>query len=275
MEIQKTSGKREQFLEEKYVESMRSAGVEHSLAQEVARMVTHDKYNLTSTDRLHVATEKVLVAKNDLAAAARYNLARAISDLGPSGYPFEQFISRLFQAYGYKTKTNQIVQGKCVTHEVDVIAQKEDKHYMIECKHHHYPGVKTNVKVALYTHSRFLDVLEIWHQGNDKSKYQAWLVTNTKATKDAITYAECAGMKVMAWHYPKNQGLNQLIEAKGLYPITVLPNLASKSIKVLLKNNYILTSDLKGQSSQDIRRKTNFSNSVISKILEAYQQLSM
>lgn len=247
MDIKKTTGEVVPFKEDKFYASMRSAGIEHSLAQEVLRMVTHEKNNLISTDALHSATQQVLVEKNELALAARYNLKRAIVDLGPSGYPFEQFIAHVFKAYGYQAKTNQTIQGKCVQHEVDVVAEKEGMRYMIECKHHHFSGAKTNVKVSLYVYARFLDVSQTWsiQDGKSVDQYKPWLVTNTKMTSDAIAYAECVGMKVLAWHYPRHKGLNELIEFKQLYPVTVLPYLSKKINRALIENNIVMAAQVK------------------------------
>ena len=38
---------------------------------------------------------------------------------------FEQFVAAIFRELGYKTHTGQVVQGFCVAHEVDLIAQKQ------------------------------------------------------------------------------------------------------------------------------------------------------
>lgn len=258
IQIKKTTGVSEDFTQDKLYNSMRSAGVEHSLAQEVLRMVVHDNNNLVSTDTLHAATSQALIRKNALAAAARYNLKRAIIDLGPSGYPFEQYIARIFDAYGYTTKTNQMVRGKCIMHEIDVIAKRGNEHYMIECKHHHYAGAKTNAKVALYVYARFLDVLDTWsaQEGTTKDNHRPWLVTNTRASSEAIAYAECMGMKILAWHYPENAGLNQHIENKRLYPITVLPKLSARTKTALLKQDIILVNEFAAQSEATIAKLT-------------------
>lgn len=275
MDIKKTTGEHEPFKEKKYLTSMRDAGIEYSLAQEVMRMVGRDKQNLRTTDSLHTATERTLVNTNNYAEAARYNLKRSIINLGPSGFPFEQFIARLFQAYGYATETNLILQGKCVKHEIDVIARRDNLHYMIECKHHHYSGAKTKVQVALYTHARFLDVVDRWAQqeGNKKDQHVPWLVTNTKVTSDVIAYADCVGMKILAWHYPKNKGLNQFIEKNKLYPVTTLPNVSLKTQQVLVRNKLILLSDVAALTGPQLRNTTKLSQSVIAKIQETTRQL--
>lgn len=266
--ITKTTGETVIFEEEKYMESMRSAGIEHSLAEEVRRMVMHDKHNLESTDALHAATERALLEQNEIALAAKYNLKRAIVELGPSGYPFEQYMAEVFRAYGYIANTNQRIQGKCVQHEVDIVAEQDGYRYMIECKHHHYSGAKTNVKVALYIHARFLDVLHTWIKNDDihPEKAQAFLVTNTRMTTDAIQYAECVGMRVLAWHYPKGKSLNELIENKQIYPITMLPGVDGKIRKKLLDADIVLAADLQKYSIERLVKKTKLSPQVFERL---------
>ena len=273
MDIKKATGDTEQFEEEKLLDSIVSAGVDHSLAQEVIRMVTHDAYNLETTNRLHYATEQALLSHKAIASAARYNLKHAITKLGPTGYPFEEFIARLFQRFGYTTQTNQIIQGKCVTHEIDVLASRKEgdrmKHYMLECKHHHYHGAKTNIQVALYTYARFQDVVNAWCQDThcDPEQHTPWIVTNTRVTKQAIEYAECVGMQVLAWHYPKKAGLGALIESQQLYPITVIPNLPSKTRQQLLRNKIVLLEDLQKYSIPHLERKTGLSLEEVSNLM--------
>ena len=64
------------------------------------------------------------LVKEDLNLAASYGLRRAIGELGPAGFLFEQYVEIILQAYGYQTKRNVMMRGACVEHEVDVSAQK-------------------------------------------------------------------------------------------------------------------------------------------------------
>ena len=48
---------------------------------------------------------------------------------------YNQIIS-ILKEQGYSVKVGEIVKGKCVTHEVDVIALADHHHFMIECKYH-------------------------------------------------------------------------------------------------------------------------------------------
>ena len=73
------------------------------------------------------------------------------------------------------------------------------KKYMIEAKFHNALGTRSDVHVSLYTKARFDDVSEKYNFD------QAWLVTNTKVTKDALDYALCVDMKVISWNYPEKE----------------------------------------------------------------------
>jgi Holliday junction resolvase-like predicted endonuclease len=163
--------------------------------------------------------------------------------LGPTGYPFEDFVGKILESVGYKTVVRQLLRGKCVTHEVDVIAERNGKRAMIEAKFHNNPGIRSDLHVALYTHARFLDL---------KEKYdlnEAWIVTNTKTTTDAIAYAECMGMKTVSWSYPAEGSLRDLIEQSDLRPITMLTSLSSSQKIKLLENHIVLCKDIDANPS--------------------------
>jgi hypothetical protein len=275
MQITKSSGQKESFQEEKLYNSIRSAGIEHSLAQEVLRMVVHDANNLTDTAAIHHTTESVLLKHKQFTSAVRYNIQRSIMDLGPSGYPFEQYIARVLQEYGYTTTTNRIMWGRCVKHEIDVVAKRDNHHYMIECKHHHYPGAKADIKIALYIYARFLDVKDAWEkqEGKNGEIHVPWLVTNTKITTDVIQYAECVGMKVLAWRYPQPHGLNYFIEAKKLYPVTAVSQLTVHQKSQLLKHNIILLRDILHYSTDQLSQIAALRPSLIQHIQSIAQSL--
>src|SRR5262249_52591373 len=127
---------------------------------------------------------------------------------------------------------------KCITHEIDVIGKKGDNTFMVEAKFHNSVGIKTDVHVALYTQARFEDVRE--KNGFNK----AFLITNTKATTDAITYAHCVGMEIMTWDYPEGNSLRDLVEKYGLYPITALSTLPQSTAQALLEKSNVLSLDI-------------------------------
>ena len=149
--------------------------------------------------------------------AGRYDLKGALLRLGPTGFTFEQFMARVLQEYGYATQTDQILAGKCVKHEVDILAAKGKKTTFVECKYHNAPGIYTDLHVAMYTWARFIDLKE----GKEKVD-EGLLITNTKFSMDAMDFGICRGLRMMGWNFPKGEGLQDRIEKKDLWPITVL-----------------------------------------------------
>ncbi len=232
----KATGEIEPFSEEKVIASLIRAGADQPTAQKILAKIKPFLYPNIPTFEVYSVIMKAL-KKEKKSLAEKYNLKKAIMELGPTGYPFEKFVAGILQAQGYKTLTNQIINGKCVTHEVDVVAQN-DKKYMIECKFHSLAGGRTDIKDALYTYARFLDVKQ-------KNKFDyPWLITNTKVTQEAKAYASCVGMRIMAWDYPEMDSLNQLIDKSGLQPVTALTSLSLQKKRELIERGIVFCKDL-------------------------------
>lgn len=234
--IVKASGEIVPFSEDKVISSLMRAGASSELAKKIAEQIKPSLYQNIPTFEIYSSVMNTL-KKEQKEIASRYNLKEAIMQLGPSGYPFEKYAAGVLESAGFKTETNKIIMGKCVSHEVDIVAQKEQK-FMIECKFHTQAGMKTDIKVALYTYGRFLDVRE---KGFDVP----WLITNTKVTQEVKTYALCVGMRVTAWDYPDGESLNELIDKDELYPITALTNISQEEKQFLLDNGTIFVKDIK------------------------------
>jgi hypothetical protein len=203
-----------------------------------------------STRRIYKEAFKLLRTKTG-ALAARYSLKQAIMELGPTGFPFEKFVGKLLKHIGYNALTGQVIQGKCVTHEVDVVAWNHNMQLMVECKYHNTPGNICSVQVPLYIQSRFLDVKSAWEQmpENNGKNYQGWVVTNTRFSSDASTYGRCAGLHLVGWDYPRVGSLKELIENTLIFPITVLSGLNKRQKQILIENGIILCSDLAEEPS--------------------------
>ncbi|OQA71067.1 MAG: ATP cone domain protein [Parcubacteria group bacterium ADurb.Bin247] len=245
MNIIKASGQREPFNEEKIKNSLRRVNLgEADIEYIVSKVKKRLKPGITSDQILKMVLS--MLRNKGIHYSSRYNLKRAMIDLGPSGYPFEIFFSKLLKEYGYSVEVGQVVKGHCANQEIDIIAIKAHKHYMVECKFHNTFGAKSDLKVALYTYARFLDVKEAWKkkETNIDKIHQAMLVTNTKCSADAIQFAECRGIKIICWKYPQKENLENLIESKSLYPITVLPSLNKQAKDILFKENIFFVKEL-------------------------------
>ena len=236
--VLKADRTREPFSEQKVMDSIRRAGIPHALRGEVLTHIKSKLYDGISTQEIYHHVLEYLSTTPKPYIKTRYSLKEAIMQLGPTGYPFEDFVGKLLESQGYTTRVRQVLSGRCVSHEIDIIAEKDGQAAMIEAKFHNSPGVRSEVHVALYTNARFEDIKVRNHIT------EAWLITNTKTTIDANTYAQCAGMKVISWDYPQGGGLRDLIERSGLHPVTMLTTLAQSQKMTLLENHIVLCRDI-------------------------------
>lgn len=247
MQITKSDGKKANFDERKLARALRRSrvddGMTKNIIEEISRMVRPG----TSTQEIHSRVLHIL-EERDPVGAARFNLKHAMLKIGPSGYPFEHYFAQVMKAYGWKTQVGATVPGRCIEHEVDIYAHREDEKRAVEAKYHNRAGSKTDVKTALYVHARHLDLT-----ANDDQIVGA-LITNTSFTHDAILYGECVGMKMKGWNYPKDEGLAKYIEQKELYPITVFSALKQHSVSRLSKDGIVMVNQLCRMSSSEARR---------------------
>jgi hypothetical protein len=243
MWVVKASGETEKFDPSKIKRTCLRAGASEELANKIVQQVIKKAYDGISTKEiLNIALS--LLSKEKPHIAARYDLKGAMLRLGPAGFIFEQFIGEIFKEYGYQTKVHNIIKGYCVSHEVDVIVSKENKNYMIECKYHNLQGIYTGLREVLYTYARFLDLCEGSKHNLCQVFEQPWLVCNTKFSDDTIQYAQCKGIRLIGWSHPTDNSLENLIENKKLYPITMIRSLDADSIDKLSSSNFILALDL-------------------------------
>ena len=248
--VVKKSGERVPFSEEKIIHSMERVGVPFDLQPQVIKHILSrvQKDNSITTDEIFYHIREFLKEK-DKKSALRFNLRQAVFDLGPTGFPFEKYIERIFKTDGYKTQVDVIMQGQCVSHEVDLVVEKEGIKEIVEVKFHNQNMGKTDVQVMLYTYARFLDIKE----KNDIKG--VWVVTNTKLTSDAINYANCKEMRAVAWNYPESGNLQNFVEDPKMYPVTILNSFTSAEKQSLLSNDIVLASDLLNVSDEVLENK--------------------
>lgn len=243
----KTTGEEQKFSKTKLQRSLRRAGAEMDYAKSLTEKIAQEK-DIISTTEIHDRAYKELRRKHR-PLAARYNLKRALQLLGPTGYPFEQFFAALLREKGYTVRTNQIIRGICVSHEMDVTAQRNGKHYLFECKFHNRLGFRTDVRAALYIKARYDDLYEKFQSDNKHAgeRHHMWIVTNTQFTSEARRYAKCVGISLMSWRYPAGKSLAELIDETGLHPVTALTHLTLKQKHQLINEHVILCRDLQKQ----------------------------
>ena len=243
--IIKASGEREPWNRAKLMGSLISSRAEPKLATEIVDHVENDlRDGMRTTDIYEHAFN--LLSKYNRPIASQYSLKRAMLELGPSGFPFERFIAAMLKAEGYQTQVGVMVEGQCVTHEVDVIAEEGGERILVEAKYHNSPETKSDVKVALYVHARFEDIRKkIEESANGGEVFtRPWLITNTSFTSQAIQYAECVGLALSGWNYPKGHTFQDLVLRTQTHPISVLTTLSKSEKNQLLQKGVVLCREI-------------------------------
>ena len=254
--IKKADGTEEPFDITKLQHSLHRAGASQDVTSDIAQKMEAIIIDGMTTEQIYRGAFALLRKKEKASAtggqavAAKYSLKRAVFNLGPSGFPFEDFIAALYQAKGFSTMTGIMVHGRCAEHEIDLLARSPEKTFVAEIKFHNHLGIKTDLKIALYVHARFVDLIKGVEEG--KTNYpieEGVLITNTKFTENAIVYSECNHVKMIGWDYPREGNLYELIGETGLHPITCITTLSGRDKRSLLENKIVLCKTVKDNPS--------------------------
>lgn len=242
--VLKADGTIEQFNIDKLKQSLRRSGANKEEVTSIAMQIEGVLHEGIRTQEIYRHAFELL-RQSEQATAARYSLRRALFGLGPTGFPFEDFLSRLFTTEGYTTKTRVTMLGSCVEHELDITAYNDTHSFVAEAKFHARPGIKSDLQVVMYSYARLLDLKNKKICAADVCGIkELMVVTNTKFTHTAETYAECVGVSLLSWTYPPDNNLHQRIERSGLYPITVLQTLSPSQKATLIARGAIVCRDL-------------------------------
>jgi len=264
----KASGQAVPFNSNKVKATCIRAGASKKLAEQVVKKVREQLRNGMRTRDIYRMVLNALAAIDEgQIINHRYRLKESIMLMGPAGFAFEIYVGKILEKYGYDVEaTRSQVNGKCVKHEIDLIAKSNltNERYMIECKYHNFPGIYTGLKESLYTHARFLDLSDVFNN--------EMLVCNTKVSDDVITYAKCIGQKLLCWRFPHDKGLENMIEEKGLYPITIL-GLRTQELEALSQNKFMLARDLLTADLDQLSRKTNISYTRLQRLQNLVRQI--
>ncbi len=200
--------------------------------------VIHELHAGIMTEEIYRHAFEMLKSEEKTPVAARYSMKRAVFALGPSGFPFERFLAEVFKGHGWSVSTEVTLMGRCVTHEVDVLMEKDGERVGVEAKFHNDPGGKTDVKDALYVKARY-DDLKLAPQSSSRVT-EGCLITNTRFTRNAIRYAQCSNLRIIGWDYPRTRGLLTLIEEARVHPLTCLTTLTDSEKRRFLDKKIVL-----------------------------------
>ncbi|MBI3020113.1 MAG: hypothetical protein HYY60_02205 [Parcubacteria group bacterium] len=266
MDITKVSGEHEPFHRDKFCGSLKAAGAPDELVEETCKIVTEKLAPGATTTELWRRALRYLAKKNR-AVAARYNLRHALLGLGPAGFLFEQYLEVLLKTLGYETKRNQIMEGKCVSHEVDVIAEKDGECFLIEAKYHNQQGIKVATDVVMYADARREDI------SRAGKPCKMWVFTNTKFTGNALRYGACRDLRMTGWRYPEEGGLEALIVEHALYPITTLLSVDRFAREQFAKHGMLLAQDIAPYTKETLEEKLGIPMKRGEKIIEESREV--
>jgi hypothetical protein len=271
IKITKANGDIVPFEGHKIVDAMMRSGASRSEAEKVLSLVLKQIDDGISTAKIYRIAQNYLRQVSGY-AAGRYRLKKAVFDLGPGGYPFEKFVARLLDFKGYKTSLNIIEKGRCVNHELDIVAENDYEKIMIECKFHRDKGNKNDIKIPLYIQSRFIDMKFRWESEGEKRNIQGMIVTNTRFSTDAEDYGKCVGLKLVSWDYPHGNSLRDWIDESGYHPITSLDSLSTGQKSYLMEKGIVLCLDLIDKES--LLKNIGMNESKARKVLEEARLIS-
>ena len=90
IKVKKYSGESVDFERTKLIESLMKSGADSALANQIADEVEKRLFEGISTKKIYQIAYNRL-KKRQRTSATRYKIKKAIMELGPSGFPFEQF----------------------------------------------------------------------------------------------------------------------------------------------------------------------------------------
>lgn len=267
--ITKADGEQEPFDPVKLERSLEHAGASSTTRARVLAQILHELQQNATTEDIYRRAFEILKHEEDMPVAARYSMKRALFSLGPSGFPFEQFFAEVLRAHGWSVRTDQMLMGRCAPHEVDVVAEKAGRKIGIEAKFHNEPGGKTDIKDALYVHARYEDLKKAPLESSRVD--EGWLVTNTHFTRNAIRYARCSNLTILAWDYPRTRGLMNLIDEAKVHPLTALTTLTTGEKRRLLDDKIVLC---KSVQVEHLLREYGVAPDRIPQVIEEAKRLS-
>jgi Holliday junction resolvase-like predicted endonuclease len=240
--VKKASGEEEPFLISKLERSLQNAGADQDIVKEIVSDIENWVFSGITTKKIYSQAFQLLKQKKTL-AAIYYKLKQAIMELGPTGYPFETFIGKIFENQGYKVQVAQIIEGFCVKHEMDVIATNKHTQHLVECKYRTAQEKNVSIQVPLYVRSRIDDIVKKRKALPEYQNhtFEGWIVTNTRFSPD---YGKCSDLHLLGWDYPIGNSLKDIVEKEKLYPLTVLNQLLKKEKQQLLERRIILCSEI-------------------------------
>ncbi|TNE97377.1 MAG: ATPase [Deltaproteobacteria bacterium] len=267
--IVKHSGEEELFSEEKLLNSLARSGAGKETARSILKQIKEKLYPGIKTREIYKMANKLL-RKKSRKFSVNYSLKNAILKLGPTGFYFERFVSHMYQAWGYETEVDVNLKGRCVSHEVDVIAKRADKTILVECKFHNTPNKKNDIKTVLYIQSRRVDL----HDSKDCMAFDEFhVVSNTTFSKDAIEYSNCMGLNILGLNSPGKEAFHDVVRKYDLHPVTCLKRIRQKDMDLVLEEGIVLCKEILLPKNKQFLKKIGLTDKEVRSIVNEIKDI--
>ena len=272
MNVTKANGTRQPFDKNKIISTCIRMGASRRAAESIAETVETRVYEGIETRKILTIIRRQL-CKYVPSIRCHIDLRRALSLMKPKP-DFERFVRLLLKEQCYEVTPTRIIKGKCVEHEVDAIASKDGKTFIVEVKHHSNYHTPTGLDVGRIARAVFEDVTEGFAAGMNSLKIDGTIIVcNTKLSEHAKAYAECRGILHFGWKSPPDQGLRTIIERKKLYPLTFLKDLNVGTRRKFETAGIILLRELVKERIEDLSERTRLPKSALGKIIRDAREI--
>lgn len=256
--VKKVDGSTEPFDRRKIVRTCMRMGATEEISETIAKNIEEKIYDGIESKKI---LQMIFKSMRKYRPICRHiiDLRKSLSLLR-SKPDFEIYIQTLLKEHGYDVLSNQIINGKCVEHEVDAVAKKDGKTTIVEVKHHFHYHTPTGLDEVRIARAVYEDVTEGFESGsNDLEIDHVMIVSNTKLSKHAERYVKCRKIGHMGWSHPSHYDLQTMIEEKKLYPVSIIRGLRSQVRESLTSNGIVMIKQLLEMNPAELRRKTRIS----------------
>lgn len=265
--VTKADGSRQPFEREKIVQTCLRMGANYKVASQIASKVEAALPDGASTKTVLQLIFDLMRAENS-AVGHVFDLREGISHM-VSKPEFEAFVRVLLAQSGFQVKPNTIVRGLCGEHEVDAIATKDGKVYIVEAKHHGNFHALTGMDETRIARAILEDLTDGFVQGVTAEKVDgAIIVTNTRYSEHAIRYGNCRGILQIGWASPDSLGLKETVRKYRLYPLSCLRGVSPEVRGRLVDAGIVLIKQLLEQDSFYLERKLGLPHSMVISLME-------
>lgn len=271
--IKKGTGEAVPFDPNKIKKSIKRAGGGRDVQDRILAIVEKQLRPGITTEEIYETVHEEL-RKLEPTTGARYRLRTALGRLGPAGYNFERYVAAILTAYGYKTELPFELQGACVSHEVDVIAEKDGRRMFIEAKFRNQFDDVVDIKDTMATWSRYLDLVEGARLGLCPHFDEAWIVTNARFTSHSLKFGHCKNMVMIGWNHPKERTFAKMVDLQTLYPLTILDDVTDEEVKIFSEKKLMLCREIAHSDVKALATMTGLKQKRLKEIMTQCQSVT-